>query len=652
MKSIVLKRSQVSSRLPLLIAVGGFPFLLLVAAWVYFGGLAGTFTLDDSVNLAGLSQIGNLGNLDEISQFVFSGMAGGLGRPITLATFAAQFYSWPYDVTSFRYVNVLIHLFNGCLLFWLALELGKQRYPAYRATLYAIIATSLWLLHPLHVSTVLYVVQRMSELAAFFILAGLLAYVKSRSILLQQGRVTAGYIAMSCSILLGTTLAALSKENGILLPLFALTLEATVLRPLHPPRLFRTWKILFLVTPLLALAGWFAWNFDRVILNTYKIRPFTFSERMWTESRVLWDYMEKFFYPVAQPFGVFHDDFLISHGWLTPPSTLFAVGALVLIIFLAIRLRHRAPFLSLGVFWFLGGHILESTFIPLEIYFEHRNYLPTIGLALAATQVGIYLYELASRKLKPYVVGGTIALSLLLAALTYQEAILWSTPLKQAFLWEKQHPNSMRAKEWLGASLAKAGYPQRAASVYAQMANANPYDATGYTYMFYLSCHFPESSLPDRRTAESRLKQATYSTGALSGLDAILALKEEGVCNNVDDRDLMALIDALLDNPKFSPRHSNVFAMKSRLLALQGDFAAALEVLGESYARSPRIETALLQATWAAKLGRRGDVHRHIRNAETLNGYNSLLRRPTYSNKINELRSSILGNTIGENTAR
>ena len=41
-------------------------------------------------------------------------------------------------------------------------------------------------------------------------------------------------------------------------------------------------------------------------------------------------------------------------------------------------------YLAFGIAWFLVGHSIESTVFSLELYFEHRNYFPGVGLFLLA----------------------------------------------------------------------------------------------------------------------------------------------------------------------------------------------------------------------------------------------------------------------------
>ncbi|RKZ70641.1 MAG: hypothetical protein DRR19_33295, partial [Candidatus Parabeggiatoa sp. nov. 1] len=275
------KIKLLSPPLPLTI-VGLFFIVLIGATWIYWAGLHGTYLLDDNPNLSSLGDINeSTDKFTEIVRFTTEGTAGQLGRPVSLITFALQTHYWHGNVWHFRYVNLMIHLVSGCLIFWLLLYLTRiMALPEKRGLWLALLTTSLWLLHPFQVSTVLYVVQRMTELSALFTLAALLIYVRSRQ-RFAEGLLTptAFWISISIGIGLGGILATLSKENGVLLVLYVLVLEATVLRTLPKPRYWPIWGGLFLYLPLLILASYFIWHFNG-ILGGYQIRHFTMGERL------------------------------------------------------------------------------------------------------------------------------------------------------------------------------------------------------------------------------------------------------------------------------------------------------------------------------------------------------------------------------------
>ncbi len=98
-----------------------------------------------------------------------------------------------------------------------------------RARWAALLGASLWMLHPLFVSTTLYIVQREAMLPATFELIGLLLWLRGRRLILS-GRHKRGIAWMLAGLGGGTLLALLSKADGALLPLFALVIEWTLLR--------------------------------------------------------------------------------------------------------------------------------------------------------------------------------------------------------------------------------------------------------------------------------------------------------------------------------------------------------------------------------------------------------------------------------------
>ena len=134
----------------------GFFALLGITVLVYWPGLAGVFMLDDIPNLSPLADNPELGELGRAYQFALSGRSSPLGRPLALSTFLLNDNAWPSSAWLFKYTNLMIHLVNGALLFWL-LWLVCRYLPGaslQRRGFIALATTAFWLLHPLNVSTV------------------------------------------------------------------------------------------------------------------------------------------------------------------------------------------------------------------------------------------------------------------------------------------------------------------------------------------------------------------------------------------------------------------------------------------------------------------------------------------------------------------
>src|SRR5690606_12375388 len=209
------------------------PWLVLCAiiglSWVaYTPGLSGGFLFDDFANLPAVGAYGSVDDWPTFWRYLTSGSADPTGRPLSLLSFLIDARDWPADPHPFKRTNLLLHLLNGILLFVLLRQLGRQlQRPECQVSMAAALGSALWLLHPLLVSTTLYIVQREAMLPATFVLLGISGYVHGRS-LVAQGR-TSGALLAACSVMLGTAFAFLSKANGALLPLLAWVLEATVL---------------------------------------------------------------------------------------------------------------------------------------------------------------------------------------------------------------------------------------------------------------------------------------------------------------------------------------------------------------------------------------------------------------------------------------
>ena len=416
----------------------GLALLLCVVAALYWPALHSGYFLDDYFNLAPLEQIGTAG----YSWFIFGGVAGPTGRPLSLLSFALQHAAWPSDPFAFKLVNLLLHLLITGLIYCFARLAAKAlSLPAGRTGAFALAVCGLWALQPMLADTVLYVVQRMTELSALFIMAGICGFMLGR---LNYPRWSPRrcYLVMSVSIVLATTLAAFSKENGVLLPLFASITDVTLLRQQQRPPRYRIWRGVFLLLPLLAILGYFMLSLAPT-LHSYIWRPYSPWQKLITEGRVLMVYLRNLVLPHPGAFGLFHDDFPVSRGLLSPPTTLPACLAIILLVGSAIGLRKRAPVFGFAVLWFFGGHVIESTFVNLDIYFEHRNYLPSLGVVFLLVWAVHKLLE--RRSLRLPVAIAALGYSALVAGVTWQNVQLWRKPLLQAEMLAQRHPKSPRA---------------------------------------------------------------------------------------------------------------------------------------------------------------------------------------------------------------
>lgn len=547
---------------------------------------------------------------------VLSGITGGAGRPVSLASFVLQYGNWPRNVAAFKYVNVLLHLLNGCLLFWLWLQVGRLGgVETRRNLLIGLIATSVWLLHPLLVSTTLYVVQRMTQLSALFTLAGLLFYLHGRECH-RAGAWRSGYLWTSLGIGLFGLLATLSKENGILICLLVLALEATLLRGFPSSAGWRAWKLVFLYGPLTLLVLVVTWRFDSMVLGPYAIRDFTLFERLMTQARILVEYLGLTIAPVPSALGLYHDDYTVSRGLFTPTATFWSGLLIIGLVVLAFATRHRAPILSFGLFWFFIGHLLESTIFPLELYFEHRNYLPMAGLVFTLSFYGVALAEkIESASVKRVLHLFPVLYLSILTAVSFNEIRLWGNPIRQAYTWAQEKPDSRRAQERLAGVWQALSEYEQAAAVYRGIAETHPLDAGAYLAWLSLGCFNDMVSLPDRNTLFARLEKASFSNAPIASLDIIVTDKEKKRCARVNDEYVFEIINALEANPAYKPHLTNLGFLAGRLYATNGNLDKAIKSLDAAYAAQPRVDIAFMQAGLLATAGLYDDALHYLERA-------------------------------------
>jgi protein O-mannosyl-transferase len=586
--------------------------LVLLCVALYWPGLYSAFIFDDEPNLSPLAHIQD--DARKMVNFSLDGIASRLGRPLSLASFAVQAYAWPDHPEIFKYVNLMIHLLCGVLIAWLLVLLFRlSAVPRLQqqGLWLAMAATGVWLLHPFQVSTVLYVVQRMTQLATLFTLISLVAYVSGRANLAAQ-RYKRGWLQVSLAIMIGLPLAVLSKENGILLFLYILVLEYTLLRTVATARGWKIWSWIFIYTPTLLIIAYFIQSIP-VFQRDYSIRDFTMAERLLTEARILLDYISKIFYPLPTHFGLFHDDYAPSRGWLSPPQTLLSVLLIVGLAGLALWRRQRWPVFAFAVLWFLAAHALESSFIGLVLYFEHRNYLALLGPVVGFLYFLASLYErgkiLPVLRFSVSLMAGLwlIAVPVVMSS----EVRLWSKPLQQAYLWAEQRPLSRYAQSHAASMFSRVGNYAQAVSYYRHMVEVFPHTPAPYLLWLGVACDNAEL-MPDMGRVEDSIRNAREGdTAVVSGMDFIAREQLAGRCILLDIDTIDRLYSLLLDNSGVRAYHGELRYRFAMFHALHKDYARALDI-SLSLASSGNIDFQRERLIWMIMAQRYSEARAYI----------------------------------------
>lgn len=577
-------------------------YLALAATWLlYAPGLGGEFIFDDYPNLSGLSQINADPGLASYSQYLLGGVSSSLGRPLSVASFALQHDSWPRHPEDFLRANILLHLLNGALLCWCLLLLFRLAPPPRgNAEHLAIAATLVWLISPLSGGAVLYIVQRMTVLAGTCMLAGFLLYLIGRQ-RLNPETPRAGLTWMSGGIGVGLGLGVLAKENAVLFPLLVLITEFTLLAERPRAIAWSRWAAVFLGIPLAALAGYLLWRLPGDWGAT-SLMGVTTPERLLSQPRVLFLYLQKLLLPDLFSIRIMYDDLPVSRSLLTPWTTWASVLGWALLASLAWAWRRRAPLFVWAIFWFLGCHALESSFIPLEIAFDHRNYLASVGVVVALVcGAAAVLEHPQSRRIRAPIYAGLATYVVLLGFALWQSANLWGRPYEMMAYWGMAQPDSRRVSFELADAHFRNYHPLAALQVHRQALERWPGETTHIFGLMGKVCVLPDAEIPAIEKIERSLAQYDgHTLSTLNLLDRLIKLRENGLCDRYGTSELRTLVDMTFGSAAFRGfRNDAHHIMLARLLYLEGDLDTALSELDQALALKPDLAVFDVATQWS-----------------------------------------------------
>ena len=427
---------------------------LMVTAIVYWPGLAGGFVFDDFPNIVRNPDLHiYIFDFAALRDAAFSAPPQAPQRPLAFLTFAINWLTTGADPWAMKATNLAIHLINGLLLYAMLGQLLRASAVARgaghdgRERRIALAVSACWLLLPINLTAVLYVVQRMESLCQTFVLAGLWLYFRGRGAMIAASGATrrrAGLAGCITGMVLGTGLGVLVKESAVLLPLYAFLAEISLLHfrgARGTDR--RLWPVFLICLFVPAIVG-AAWLLPKVLdPSAWAYRDFSLSQRLLTESRVLVDYLRWTLLPNPHALGLSHDDIAVSQSLFAPVDTLVETCGLAGLALVAVFARRSIPLFTLGIFWFLAAHLLTATVVPLELAFEHRNYFASIGALLA---VFALLERFAGSARAPIAtVVLTLTFCIAFAIVTRLRAQQWADPVGLSVAEARDHPRSVRA---------------------------------------------------------------------------------------------------------------------------------------------------------------------------------------------------------------
>lgn len=427
--------------------------LALVAVAMFAPALSGDFVLDDGFNiLQNRLLYVDVFSVESLRNAAFSFHDGVGGRPLPMLSFALDYWrAGSMDAAAFKTTNLFIH---GATVFFLALCLRRllllAEWAPPQAALGALVFALAWGVHPLQVSSVMYVVQRMQTMETLFLVLALWAYLSMRQIQIAgtgRGR------AQGLAVLFFWLLALGCKEDAPLLFVFCLALELTVLRFRAARQdVAKGWRQTYTLLIVLGLLVYFFvvvphyWSWD-----AYGGRNFSSLERLMTQARVLCLYLWQIVFPYPDHMTFIYDDLPVSRSLWAPWTTLPSLVAVIGLLVWAWCWRNVRPLFSLGVLLFFSGHFITSNVIALELVFEHRNHFPLIGAVLAVGDLLMVIWQRLS--LGKFAAAASLCAGLAaLGIATLSHAYTWGDPVRHAEKLVELLPGSTRAWTQLGGA--------------------------------------------------------------------------------------------------------------------------------------------------------------------------------------------------------
>jgi hypothetical protein len=352
-------------------------FTLLIALLLIYGNsLDGVWHLDDAHNIVENEHVHLLTlDWDQIRNTFYGFDQKRLSRPVAYLTFGLNYYFGKLNVFGYHAVNLCIHFLSAFFLFsfiYRTLNLPILKL-AYGSSSYAIalMSTFFWAVNPVQVSAVTYIVQRMASMAGLFYILCMFFYLIGRTEENLWKRIVFFVLsAISAGLAIGT------KENAVMLPVSLYLYDLLLIQGINRKTILRSLK--FFIIPTLIVTSFLLFYLDLTkIAGDYSVRPFSMLERLMTEPRVILFYVSLLLYPIFSRLTINHD-FEISRSLIDPWTTSAAILAILFCIAIAVLISRKKPLISFCIGFFILNHLIEGSFLSLELVFEHRNYIPSM----------------------------------------------------------------------------------------------------------------------------------------------------------------------------------------------------------------------------------------------------------------------------------
>lgn len=561
-------------------------FIIIIGLVIYSSTFNVPFLFDDIINIVDNRSIKDLRHFTSPSTFLNN-------RSLGYLTFSINYWLGGLNVSGYHFVNLAIHITNALLVYRLAIALFQTPFFSFHkdgksdrqfVSTLALSSSLIFLCHPIQTGAVTYIVQRFTLLATFFYLISAIMFIMARIHLPSDGRwQSARFVVYYVISLLSTLLAMKCKEISFTLPVIIIIIELLFFEASSLTRIYLLFPFLatlviipFSLLLLAAPSGNMIQQMATVTQNSELISRY---EYFLTQSRVIVTYIRLLLLPVGQnidyDYPVIHSPLQLS---VLASFVLHSSAMALTIILLKIsKSDNRYRVIAFGIVWFYVTLAVESSFIPLDdVIFEHRLYLPSIGMMLSGTTGLIMVSDRVPGSYAGVVRLLIAATVISLSIATFARNTLWQSGLSLWYDAAQKSPLKPRPNFSLASYLANSGELDAAIDKFRKAINLEPGNSMGHNNLGHALL-----DKGDLKTAIEEFQQAIAldqeNVTARRNLGAALAINGELVSAIIELRKAVQVA------PDDAKAHNNL----GYTLYLSGDIEEAIKEYQETLKIDP-----------------------------------------------------------------
>jgi Flp pilus assembly protein TadD len=435
--------------------------ICILALIVYSNSFNVPFAFDDIPYIVENPRIETLSNIPTL----FTNIEGPIGsRPFTLTTFAINYFLGKLNTFGYHVFNLILHIINGLLLYSLIIMTARLlNYTEENVRPVALFSSLIFIVHPIQTECVTYIVGRSTPLITLFYLLGIVLFIKVTT--RKKGK--ALYIT---GLFLVSLLGMASRENFVTFPFMLILFDFFFVSKYRVKEVIKHYKIHASVFLPLIYFFYLTLNYHYE-LQIFEATRATPIEYLMTQFNVHWTYLRLFVLPVNQNFDY---DYSVARTLFEFPTIISFIGYMGLWA-MAIYLYKKRPVISFCILWFLITLSPVSSIIPLgKMIFEHRLYLPSVGVFVAIVSVLFSLFMKLNDGKSRIASLSLILILLVFSYATYARNIVWQSKISLLEDVAMKSPNLPRSHNNLGIAYQEAGLTDMAIERYQMAVKLNP----------------------------------------------------------------------------------------------------------------------------------------------------------------------------------